>query len=89
MAKNKIKPTKITQEELIELQGTVKAINNIQMDLGSIEVQKAQMIGAALKFRDKLSEKQNNLKEKYGNVNIDITDGSIKPAEDGEVNKKN
>jgi hypothetical protein len=47
------------------------------------------MIGAALKFRDKLSEKQNNLKEKYGNVNIDITDGSIKPAEDGEVNKKN
>ena len=40
-------------------------------------------------MRKELSENQLKLKEKYGDVNIDITDGSIKPAEDGEINKKN
>jgi hypothetical protein len=80
--------TKVTDEELTNLQNVVKAINKVQIDIGQLEIQKAQMIGAALKFRDKLSEDQSKLKDKYGNVNVNIHDGTIKPAEDGEVDKK-
>ena len=59
------------------------------MDIGNLELQKSRLVNAVAGMRKELSENQLKLKEKYGDVNIDITDGSIKPAEDGEINKKN
>tara|TARA_Y100000401_G_scaffold104872_1_gene97048 strand:+ start:12127 stop:12396 length:270 start_codon:yes stop_codon:yes gene_type:complete len=89
MGKSKTKPTKVTQDELNFIQNVVRAINNAQMDIGNLELQKSRLVNAVAGMRKELSENQLKLKEKYGDVNIDITDGSIKPAEDGEINKKN
>ena len=32
---------------------------------------------------------QNELMDKYGNVNVNIQDGTLKPKEDEQINKKN
>jgi hypothetical protein len=85
----KAKPTKVTKEELAEMREIVQNINGIQMDIGSLEVQKARALSAILEWRGKLIENQNKLKLKYGDVNISIADGSIKSEEDGKVDKKN
>tara|TARA_R110001592_G_scaffold48651_2_gene152836 strand:- start:2099 stop:2368 length:270 start_codon:yes stop_codon:yes gene_type:complete len=89
MAKIKKLSKKITEEELLNLQGLVKAINSLQIDIGGLEVQKAQMLSGILNFRGDLQKNQLQLKEKYGDVHIDIADGSITMKKDGEINKKN
>lgn len=89
MAKIKSLSKKITKEELTSLQGVVKAINSLQIDIGGLEVQKAQMLSGILNFRGELQKNQLQLKEKYGDVHIDIADGSITMKENGEINKKN
>ena len=82
----KAKPTQVTKEELVNIQNIVKTINNVQMDIGNLEIQKASAISAAMEFRGNLMANQKKLKEKYGDVNINITDGSIKEKENGKVN---
>tara|TARA_R100001530_G_scaffold125173_1_gene93593 strand:+ start:2330 stop:2587 length:258 start_codon:yes stop_codon:yes gene_type:complete len=82
----KAKPTKVTKDELLELQNIVKMVNNAQMDIGNLEIQKASAISAAFEFRGNLVANQKKLKEKYGDVNINITDGTIKGKENGKVN---
>ena len=84
----KAEPTKITKEELVEMQEIVKNINGIQMEIGGLELQKARAVSAIFEWRGKLAENQNKLQLKYGDVNINIIDGSIKAKEDGKVNKK-
>ena len=86
MGKKEKLPKKTTQEELSKLQGIVQAINNVQIEIGGVEVQKAQMLNAILNFRLELQEYQKTLKEKYGDVNISIVDGSLKLKEDGKAN---
>ena len=53
MAKIKKLSKKITEEELLNLQGLVKAINSLQIDIGGLEVQKAQMLSGILNFAAK------------------------------------
>ena len=57
----KAKPTKVTKEELAEMREIVQNINGIQMDIGSLEVQKARALSAILEWRGKLIENQNKL----------------------------
>ena len=85
----KAEPTKITKEELVEMREIVQNINGIQMEIGGLELQKARAVSATFEWRGKLVENQNKLQLKYGDVNINIIDGSIKAKEDGKVNKKN
>jgi len=82
----KAKPTKVTKDELIELQGVVKMINNAQLEIGNLEMQKTSAISAVFEFRETLVANQKKLKEKYGDVHVNITDGSIKDKENGKVN---
>ena len=79
-------PKKVTKEELSKLQGIVQAINEVQIEIGSVEVQKAQMLNAILNFRLELQEYQKTLKDKYGDVNVSIVDGSLKLKEDDKAN---
>ncbi len=85
----KAKTTKVTKEELTELQEVIKTINSIQMEIGNFEVQKTRALSAIMEGRAKLAELQNKLKEKYGDVNVNINDGTIKENQDGQVDKKN
>jgi hypothetical protein len=78
-----LKPEKISEEELKDLQQVVTAINKLQFDIGTMEVQKHNALHALFQGNDKLSQMQAGYKEKYGTDDINIQDGTIKYKEDG------
>jgi len=71
MAKNKI-----TKEELKSLQEIVGKLNQAASQLGNIEMQKHDMLHASAQLKVDLEHMQNALKETYGLVNINLTDGT-------------
>ena len=77
-----LKPEKISEEELTELRNVVAAINKLQFDIGTIEVQKHNALHALFEGNDKLTSIQANFKEKYNTDDINIQDGTIKYKED-------
>ena len=84
-----IKPEKITEEQLKDLQELVKDINMMHHQIGVAEAKKHSMIHAMGEGQSKLMDMQETFKEEYGTTDIDINDGSIKyEEENGEVNKE-
>ena len=77
-----LKPEKISEEDLTELQNVVKAINKLQFDIGTMEAQKHSALHALFQGNDKLNEIQKSFQEKYGSNNIVIQDGTINYKED-------
>ena len=77
---------KITDEELKSVQGKVNLINQAQMQVGGLEVQKAAAMEKLKAGQQELLVIQNELEEKYGKVNIDLKDGSYEliPEEDND-----
>ena len=82
------KVTKITDEQLTELQGHVNRINSAQLQLGQLESQKHGVVNAIPVLQKQLKEFQEKLEEEYGKVNVNIQDGTIQeiPEEDGQAN---
>ena len=78
-----LNPEKISEEELTELRNVVSAINKLQFDIGTMEVQKHNALHALFQGNDKLTNMQATYKEKYGTADINIQDGTIKYSEDG------
>ena len=78
-----LKPEKISEEELQELRNVVTAINKLQFDIGTMEVQKHNALHALFQGNDKLNEIQMKFNEKYGCDDINIQDGIINYKEDG------
>ena len=79
---------KITDEELKLIQEKVNQINNLQMQVGGLEVQKATALGLLRQSQAELGKTQEMLEEKYGKVSVNLTDGTIKEIEEDEPNKK-
>jgi len=77
---------KIKKEELKSIQDKVNAINNAQMQVGGLEVQKTLAIEKLRAFQQELNVVQTTLEDKYGKVSVNITDGTIKEIEDGPLN---
>ena len=77
-----LKPEKISEEELTELRNVVSAINKLQFDIGTMEVQKHNALHALFQGNDKLTAMQSNFKEKYGTDDVNIQDGTIKYKSD-------
>ena len=77
-----LKPEKISEEELQELRNVVTAINKLQFDIGTIEVQKHNALHALFEGNEKLTSIQANFKDKYNTDDINIQDGTIKYKED-------
>ena len=73
-----LKPEKISEEELKELQQVVAAINKLQFDIGTMETQKHNMLHALFQGNDKLNGLQAKFEEQYGTRDINIQDGTIK-----------
>ena len=71
----------IKKEELTKLQELVGNYNQHQSKLGELEVQKHQILHAVLDIQNSLQEFQNELRETYGDVTIDINTGEIKKDE--------
>ena len=79
---------KITDEELQIIQEQVQKINNLQMQVGGLEVQKTAALGMINQAQAELSKTQEMLEEKYGKVSVNLTDGTIKEIEEDESNKE-
>ena len=82
------KVTKITDEQLTELQGHVNRINSAQLQLGQLESQKHGVVHAIPQLQKQLKDFQDKMEEEYGKVSINIQDGTIQeiPEEDGQAN---
>ena len=81
---------KVTDEELKSVQEKVNNINQVQMQVGGLEVQKVAAIEMLKAFQDELVVIQNELEEKYGKVSVNLQDGTITEIpEENESDKKN
>ena len=85
MSKNKI-----TKEELEQLQAKVSVLNNLQYKLGALAVDQNKVLKAFDTVREELRTMQMQLKETYGNVSINVEDGSLTETEetDEQADKK-
>mgnify|MGYP006191673811 FL=1 len=81
------KVKKITKEELEKAASLSKQYNEIIQILGNISLQKQDIEIEAIKVRDSVEEMKKELNSKYGNVNINIEDGSYTEIEVEEDKK--
>jgi hypothetical protein len=81
---------KITKEELEELQAKISVLNNLQYKLGALSVDQNKVLKAFDTVREELRTMQMGLKETYGNVSINVEDGSLTETEetDEQADKK-
>jgi hypothetical protein len=83
-----IKPEKITDEQLKKVQDTVNSLNRSQLEIGSIELKKHEMMHQIAGLRDELTLLQGEFEKDYGTFDINIQDGTINYKEDVEADKK-
>ena len=84
-----IKPEKITDEQLKKVQDTVNNLNRSQLEIGSMEIKKHEMMHSVAGLRDELTLLQSEFEKDYGTFDINIQDGTINyPKENGEADKK-
>tara|TARA_R110002012_G_scaffold68833_2_gene178624 strand:+ start:2850 stop:3146 length:297 start_codon:yes stop_codon:yes gene_type:complete len=83
-----IKPEKITDEELKTVQDIVNVINRGQIEIGSMEIQKHEVMHQMAVKRDELTLLQAKFEKEYGTIDINIQNGKINYPENGEVNKE-
>ena len=84
-----IKPEKITDEQLKEVQSVINDINRGQLEIGTNETKKHNILHHISVLQEKLGEKQVEFEKEYGTADINIQDGTINyPKENGEANKE-
>tara|TARA_R110002124_G_scaffold45732_1_gene138015 strand:+ start:2389 stop:2697 length:309 start_codon:yes stop_codon:yes gene_type:complete len=83
-----IKPERITEEQLKKVQDTVNGINRAQLEIGSLEIKKHEMMHGVAGLRDELTLLQGEFEKDYGTFDININDGAINYKEDVEADKK-
>jgi len=80
---------KLTEEQLQKLQGFVSALNQAQMQLGQLEVEKHNLLHQTGEIQGQLQEFQKELEEEYGKVSVNIQDGTyVAIPEEDESDKK-
>ena len=84
-----IKPEKISDEQLKEVQAVINNINRAQIEIGNIESKKHNILHHVSKLQEKLGEMQVEFEKEYGTADVKIQDGTINyTKENGEVNKE-
>ncbi len=83
-----LKPEKITEEQLKKIQDTVNGINRAQLEIGTRDLKKHEMLHGISGLREQLVVLQKELEKDYGTFDVNIVDGTINYPENGEVNKK-
>jgi hypothetical protein len=81
-----IKPEKITDEQLKKVQDTVNSMNRSQLEIGSMELRKHDLLHSVAGLRDELTLLQKEFEKEYGTFDINIQDGTINyPKENGQA----
>ena len=90
MAKRKTKKvekaTKITNDELNKVQSIINNINRAQLEIGSFETKKHNMLHHVGILQDELSKLQVQFKKNYGTDDVNIQDGTINYDKDEQTN---
>jgi len=82
-----IKPEKITNDQLRRVQDTVNNMNRTQLEIGSMEVKKHELMHSVAALRESLVLLQDKFQEEYGTYDVDIQTGAINyPEENGKAN---
>ena len=76
---------KITEEQLKSVKEGQGKINAILVEIGFLEAKKAEYLGAHFEALKALEEIKSELKEQYGDITVDLTDGSFKKVETEET----
>ena len=66
---------KITDEQLKQLQEQVNTINQNQLQIGNLEIQKHSLIHNGVELQNQLRGIQDELEKEYGKVTINISTG--------------
>ena len=82
-----IKPEKISEEQLKEVQEVINNINRSQMEIGTIETKKHELMHGIATYREALNDLQAEFQKEYGTFDINIQDGTINyEKENGKAN---
>tara|TARA_Y100001938_G_C8050562_1_gene411457 strand:- start:307 stop:558 length:252 start_codon:yes stop_codon:yes gene_type:complete len=81
--------SKITKEELKQLQEQEQKKSAIYHDLGVLETQKHSLNHLYTQVMTEQNDSKKELEEKYGKVNIDLKDGSYTVIEEDEEKGEN
>lgn len=76
---------KITEEQLKSVKEGQGKINAILVEIGFLEAKKAEYLGAHFEALKALEEIKSELKEQYGDITVDLTNGSFKKVETEET----
>ena len=79
---------KLTEEQLQKLQGFVSALNQSQMQLGQLEVEKHNLLHQTGEIQGQLQTFQKELEEEYGKVSVNIQDGTYTAIPDEDESDK-
>jgi len=79
---------KITEEQLKNLQEVIAKINQATSSVGQLETQKHGILHQLGEMQKELSEMQAELEKEYGQVSINIEDGTYKNIEDDQSDQK-
>ena len=80
-----LRPDKISEEQLGKMQNVVRAINEGQQKLGMLESQKHSLLHDIMQLQGVIGKIQQELKEEYGDIDVNISDGAIKYREDEQA----
>ena len=89
MAKTKKKAekaTKITNDELNKVQSIINNINRAQLEIGTFESKKHNILHHISMLQEELSKMQVEFKKNYGTDDVNIQDGTINYAKDEQTN---
>ena len=78
------KVNKIEEQELDTVKKQTGKIQQCVLDLGSLEVKKAEIMTAYSEFLKELDVTKKELEKKYGQVNINLQDGSYEEIKEEE-----
>ncbi len=68
---------KVTDTQLKKINDQQSSLNNLLNNIGVLEVQKQKLTSDVKRLGEEIEETKKELEEEYGNVNIDLRDGSI------------
>lgn len=71
----------LTDEQLRILKSKLEALTRIHAEVGLLESKKHELLHSAVMAKTKLQDYQKELQEEYGDVSINIDDGTFSKPE--------
>ena len=73
---------KLTDEQLRILKSKLETLTRIHAEIGMLDTRKHELLHDAVSAKERLQDYQNELQKEYGNISVNIEDGTfVKPEE--------